>query len=256
MWRALQSYFFHTPPPPPPPHPAPHTLVGKLKVYHGDGVTAEDLRSFKPLEQWQMQLESDVLVHGVHVLEALRGAGDALLFLIVKVVAEDAVGRPVESYAVLRGASVAVLVWDLDEQARTPIFLCVRQLRPAAAKYTVEIPAGMLSDQDTLVGSAARELKEECNVEVRRADLVRLGKAYTSQGILDEQIEYYALRYRDMREHVEAHGHKEFGLDEEGERTRVVVRTLDELADEGDGKAMVAVALASKGNLFGDVHSG
>jgi ADP-sugar diphosphatase len=75
----------------------------------------------------------------------------------------------------LRGGSVAMLVILQEEEGGEEwVLLTVQPRVPAGgALEFVELPAGML-DGDTFSGAAAKEIKEECGIEIKADGLVDL----------------------------------------------------------------------------------
>lgn len=67
--------------------------------------------------------------------------------------------------------------------------LLLRQFRPAADGYLVEIPAGRLESGETPLQCAARELCEETGW--RATSLTPLGTVYSTPGFCDEQIHLF-----------------------------------------------------------------
>lgn len=66
----------------------------------------------------------------------------------------------------------------------------IRQLRPAAGESLIEIPAGRLGRGEDPRECARRELAEETGL--RAAELIPLGRIYSSPGVFDEVIHLFA----------------------------------------------------------------
>jgi ADP-ribose pyrophosphatase len=66
----------------------------------------------------------------------------------------------------------------------------IRQLRPAVAAVTLEIPAGRLSPAEPPAECARRELREETGITA--AELIPLGTICSSPGVFDEIVHLFA----------------------------------------------------------------
>jgi len=66
----------------------------------------------------------------------------------------------------------------------------IRQLRPAVDAVMLEIPAGRLGPAEPPAECACRELREETGITA--ANLIPLGKVYSSPGVFDEVIHLFA----------------------------------------------------------------
>ena len=67
--------------------------------------------------------------------------------------------------------------------------LLIRQFRPAAGNYVVEIPAGRLEPGEDGASCVARELQEE--IGFRAATMTPLGFIYSSVGFCNERIHLF-----------------------------------------------------------------
>lgn len=66
----------------------------------------------------------------------------------------------------------------------------IRQLRPAADAFLLEIPAGRLAPAEPPLKCASRELQEETGMTA--ADFIPLGMIHSSPGVFDEVIHIFA----------------------------------------------------------------
>ncbi len=80
--------------------------------------------------------------------------------------------------------SVAIVA--VDDEGRVVL---VRQLRVAAGKELVELPAGTLEPGEDPDATARRELAEETGL--RGGSWERLGRFWTSPGFVDEEMRLY-----------------------------------------------------------------
>jgi len=66
-----------------------------------------------------------------------------------------------------------------------------KQFRVPIGQYLIEAPAGMIDEEGNFVGVAAKELKEETDIEVSEKNLKFLGSYYSSPGGSDEEVLLY-----------------------------------------------------------------
>lgn len=147
------------------------------------------------------------------------------------------------TYTLIRGDSVAVLpvLRTPDGAAWTVV---IKQPRIAAGDPELEeIPAGMV-DEGVFVSAAVRELEEEVgeDLRIREGDLQHIRTFYPSPGGCDEKIAVYWAEKAIGYDLLASLRGRQAGAIEEGERIRVDIIPLDELAVRAsmDAKAIVA----------------
>jgi ADP-ribose pyrophosphatase len=114
----------------------------------------------------------------------------------------------------------------------------IRQLRPAADAFLLELPAGRLHPGEAPVACGARELLEETGLSAR--ELVPLGSFLPSPGVFDERIHLFLGRGLSQ-------GEAEPEAYEEIETVRLPFAEALRQAREGeisDGKTIVALLRA------------
>ncbi len=92
-------------------------------------------------------------------------------------------GRESDRHVVERNPSVVIIPVTTDDHV-----LLVRQYRYATGKRLIELPAGMIDPGETVLETAARELREETAHEA--AHLEHLATLYLSPGFTDEQSSF------------------------------------------------------------------
>lgn len=130
--------------------------------------------------------------------------------------------------------------------------LTIQPRVPVGSLTLVELPAGML-DNDTFAGAAAKELKEECKIDIKEDQLINLGELalgsgkgalYPSAGGCDESISLFACRKVVDKATIERFEGEKGELYEEGEKiTLKVVRLKDLWKETQDFKALAAWGL-------------
>ncbi|MBR6089735.1 MAG: NUDIX hydrolase [Anaerolineaceae bacterium] len=108
----------------------------------------------------------------------------AHVFEVEKVKCELPDGRQ-RDYDLVRHGPAVVLVPVTDEGK----ILFVRQYRLGAEKELLELPAGLINDQEDPDPAAERELQEETGYE--SMNMVRLGGFYASAGYCSEYLHIY-----------------------------------------------------------------
>jgi ADP-ribose pyrophosphatase len=119
-----------------------------------------------------------------------------------------------------RGAAVAVLLYDPDRDA----VVLIEQFRIGAyvngrPPWVTEIVAGLIETGEDPADVARRETREEAGCDI--LDLVQMYSYLVSPGCMDETVTIFCGRV----DSAGLGGH--FGLPEEGEDIRVVVRPFE-----------------------------
>jgi ADP-sugar diphosphatase len=120
----------------------------------------------------------------------------------------------------------------------------------------------MLDDSGTFAGAAAKEIKEECGLEVAQDQLINISElaasraqthgdeqlaagVFPSAGGCDEYIPIFLWQKRVKREELKGWEGKLTGLRDEGEKITLKLVKLKDLWKEGsrDSKSLSALAL-------------
>ncbi|GAA3950399.1 NUDIX hydrolase [Hymenobacter algoricola] len=129
------------------------------------------------------------------------------------------------------GPAVGALVFDTRKQR----YVFVRQFRVGPESEVLEIPAGMLDQEDTSPEEAVRrEIREELGYDVDKLEAIV--ECFASPG---NSAEKFYLYYAEVSRQTGAGG----GVAEEHEQLEIVLLTRAELAAEPwqDAKTLVAV---------------
>jgi ADP-sugar diphosphatase len=194
-------------------------------------------------------------------------SGGRLGFVKLRAEVSNDAGEKLPGSVFLRGSSVAMLLVLQPEDAKdTPeeyVILTVQPRIPAGSLAFVELPAGMLDDNGTFTGAAAKEIKEETGLEIQEKELVDMTRlanqktnnvteqenlqdaVYPSPGGSDEFIPIFLSRRRMSRDEIEGLKGKLTGLRDGSEKITLKLCRLDELWKTGgrDGKTLAAVTL-------------
>src|SRR3989338_6079584 len=163
--------------------------------------TARHSRLFKA---WLEKLKHSftVLSTDIQSVDYAKRAGvDEILFIKLKATIIDKNDAIISRTFFLRGPSVALLVVLICEGIEYVVL--VRQSRPAIGTLAYpELPAGMV-EEETVKGSALRELEEETHLTITTSQLIDLAHlfydgqwdgVYPSPGACDEIVHLFACR--------------------------------------------------------------
>lgn len=176
--------------------------------------------------------------------------------------------------AFLRGGSVAILVILRPKDSRDErVIVITKQPRvPAGSLAFLEIPAGMLDDEKTFSGAAAKEIEEETGFKLPRAELIDMTELalkhskipekslqnamYPSPGGSDEFIPIFLWEKELDRREIEDLRGKLFGKMTQGEMITLRVCDYEDLWREGarDAKTLAAWALYEGLNRSGIIQ--
>ncbi|KAI3839086.1 hypothetical protein MKX03_011085 [Papaver bracteatum] len=205
-----------------------------------------------------MQCETGILTYGDMSLKRVlvQGVdmfGKRIGFIKFKAdVIHDETGNQVPGIVFSRGPAVAVLIL-LDSGNETYVVL-TEQVRVPVGRLILELPAGMLDDDNgDVIGTAVREVEEETGIKLKISDMVDLtaflepatgGKVFPSPGGCDEELSLFMYKGEVDKEVIAALQGKETGLRDHGELIKVRVVPYDKLwRVTADMKVLSAVAL-------------
>lgn len=248
-------------------------------------ITQDQLLSFHPFKSWlstlqhSLSLQSTKSSHPFHkdpyklesiTIQSVDFFGSRIGFLKLKTIVKSANGDSLPGSVFLRGGSVAILL-ILEPEGQSALLkqperwavLTVQPRIPAGSLEMVELPAGMIDDSGTFSGAAAKEIQEECGIEIPEdklidltsmalGDLAKAGgegekleeAVYPSPGGSDEFIKIYAYVHKVQEGTLKDWQGKLTGLREDGEKiTLKIVRLEDLWRKTRDAKALSALAL-------------
>jgi ADP-sugar diphosphatase len=186
----------------------------------------ERLRQSPKYRAWKRTVEAAGCTVGKVglLLDLPRKSDGSILFAFIDAEVRDPEGRSLPRYALLRGHAAVVVTVVADQGTGERKFLMIRQRRVGHGGDSLEFPAGMLDDRvDDAAGTAARELEEETGLVVRPSALVALndGPLYSSPGLDDEAIHYFAAEVALPSDRFRALDGGTGGNPEEGEHIRL-----------------------------------
>ncbi|KAG7103900.1 Nudix hydrolase 14 like protein [Verticillium longisporum] len=260
-----------------------------------DGLSEEQLLSFKPFNTWvstltaSLALQSRTPSHPFHAspyrLHAITIQAYDLFgprrvgFLKAVADVSNDEGASLPAAVFLRGPSVAMLVTLVPDDARPDsderyALLTVQPRVAAGSLAFVELPAGMVDDEGSFAGVAAKEIREELGMDIRADQLTCLSALaaaleaeaqgpnqaphhggergenlpcamYPSAGACDEHITIYSHERRVPRAQLETWSGRLTGLRDEGERITLMLVPFAQLWRAGarDAKCLAALAL-------------
>jgi ADP-sugar diphosphatase len=180
----------------------------------------------------------------------------------------DTVCSPVSGIIFMRGGAVAMLPIFIVEGKKYTVL--TKQARgPVGAADFIEIPAGMIDDSDNFGGVAAKELKEELDLDIPLSQLFDLTNFikktptgfYPSVGGCDEFIRFYLFEKTVTKDAFEAMQRRMLanitGNASEGEKITVQFVEYDRLLyATQDMKTISAIALYDEFNKQRNVYVG
>ena len=204
------------------------------------------IRNFQPLVEWQKNITRGLLAQGA-IIEAVSICdtymfGPRIGFMLMDVtIYMNGVKLP--GAVLLRGKSVAVLLWYREWVTKDVYVILVHQPRVATGGMTWEVPAGMVDGDGDLKGQMFKELEEETGLALNINDLSHAVETpYTSSGLLDETLELYSMQVSpDVMKDVV--GDQTRGNKEEGEMiTKVRAVSLTDARTLEDGKLRILLS--------------
>mmetsp|Transcript_52009 Transcript_52009/g.62568 ORF Transcript_52009/g.62568 Transcript_52009/m.62568 type:complete len:277 (+) Transcript_52009:114-944(+) len=194
-----------------------------------------------------------ILLHAVH-LQSIDMFGKRVGFIKLRANCTTPDGRhTLPGICLLRGSAVAVLVSLRAEETNEEYCVLTEQARVPAGKVILEIPAGMIDGPSgTFCGTAAKELKEECDIVVKEDELIDLTSMYEegipmSPGGCDEYIKLFYCVKTMTKNELESLQGKLTGLRDEGELITLRLVKMDTVWKTCcDAKLLCALFLVEK----------
>jgi len=119
-------------------------------------------------------------------------------FIKLSAVVRNEKGETLPGIVFLRGGSVAILMILRPRDSKTErwVIMAEQPRIPVGSLAFMEIPAGMLDNEGTFVGAAAKQIKEETGLKIEKKDLKNLtGLALQKAGALDGIRKYSRVAY-------------------------------------------------------------
>lgn len=205
------------------------------------------IRNFQPFVEWQKNITRGLLAQGAIIEKvSIRDTymfGPRIGFMLMDVtIYMDGVKLP--GAVLLRGKSVAVLLWYREWVTKDVYVILVHQPRVATGGMTWEVPAGMADGKGDLKGQMFKELEEETGLALNINDLSHhaFETPYTSSGLLDETLELYSMQVSpDVMKGIASDQTR--GKTEEGEMiTKVRAVSLTDARALEDGKLRILLS--------------
>jgi ADP-sugar diphosphatase len=183
----------------------------------------------KLMKDWAASVDPDLIISEV-LLKDCDFFGKRIGFLKIEAVATFH-GVRVPGICFLRGGAVSILVILHCEEDDKDYVILTRQPRvPVGSAGLLELPAGMIDDEQEFAGVAAKELKEETGLILNKENLIDLTALVNgvsgvkpvkgmlpSAGGCDEFLRSFLHKRTVTRTELDAMRGKATGLLEEGE---------------------------------------
>jgi len=187
-------------------------------------------------------------VASVH-LQSADMFGPRVGFLKFEAALTDPSGRKLPGIVFARGGSVAVAAVLICEGKAYTVLTVQPRFATGVFEFK-ETCAGMLDGSGNFAGVAAKELKEELDIEVAADDLTDLsslagfpGGIYMSPGGCDETIRFFAFTRQVAREEMDAMNGRCTGALDENEQITLQIVPLEDLLTYPDAKTLLAYSL-------------
>lgn len=226
----------------------------------------EAIIDFPAFKQWVQRLSTQlsqssatITVHQVTVTDLDLFGTDRIGFVKFNADIRWADGTKIPGIVFCRGPAVAVFLViqssDSSNDNQRWVVL-VRQPRiPIATLDCLELPAGMMDDCDNFAGVAAKELQEECGIELKSTDLIDMTHRWPNSGLVpsgggcDEFIKLFYCEKKLPWSIIQSLEGREGGLRDHGERIQVtLVKYEDVWRKTNDMKALASIALYERIN--------
>ncbi|XP_057520073.1 nudix hydrolase 14, chloroplastic-like [Amaranthus tricolor] len=246
--------------------PLVHTITVQdqpVEILTAPGITPSEFKNAiesSLFQQWlkNLQGQNGALNDGIMSLNKvlIQGVdyfGKRIGFLKFKAeIIDKETGKQVPGIVFARGPAVAVLI--LLECEDETYAVLTEQVRVPVGRFVLELPAGMLDDEEgDFIGTAVREVEEETGIHLNKEDTIELTaflepstgrKVFPSAGGCDEEIAVFLYQTRVSKEIIQQLQGKRTGLQEHGELIKVHVVPYKQLwRATADSQVLMAIAL-------------
>ncbi len=224
-------------------------MVSGIPVTAEAGIDIAVAVKAKPFTDWLAQVDRTRFNLRSVCFQSVDMFGPRVGFIKFKCDVVDSTGRFIPGVIFARGGAVAILAVVRCEGKEYAVMTVQPRLATGSFEFC-EVMAGMLDGSGHFAGVAAKELKEEAEIELSADDLTDLGALagfkdgiYLSPGACEETIRIFAF-FREMsREQLDQLQGRCTGALEEGEQIILRVVPLEQLLSVNDAKTIVAYAL-------------
>ena len=221
----------------------------------------EDITKMKAVQDWlnEFDFAKDAYrVTGIELHDIDYFTPERIGFLKFKLQVTNLrrpAAQPIPSIVFMRGSSVCMLVRVKNTTTGQFFSILTTQPRVAIGKQAfAELPAGMLDASDDFAGTAAKEIKEELELEqpIHRSELKDLMEAagisfprlYLSPGGCDEGMRFFLYQTEMADAKLKSIQGKTTGKLDEGETIVLKVVPFDDIATQcADAKTLTALYL-------------
>lgn len=209
--------------------------------------------NFLPFKTWVSNVDPNINISKI-VIQSIDMFGSRIGFMKYQVFGKVN-GIPLPGVVFSRGNSVAVLPVLKSMTSSQRYVICTEQYRMPAGRKMIEIPAGMMDQNGSFVGVAAKEMEEETGIIMKQTDLIELTSdlVYPSIGGCDEgmKIMYYTKDVSD-EDLIKLNG-KITGCTDENEVIQLKLIKYEDLHLISDMKAMTAMLLLERKLVCGQI---
>lgn len=231
-------------------------LPGQYDPVQLKGIISSDILDSELLNNWLSGFDtSKYHLHEVRIQSAEYWGDHFLSFVAMNVTYSDkSVDTKITRRVVLTPNSVACLIRIFNTSDEThSIALVIQDRLVIGNRDFTEALAGRLNKRTDAKTQMLAEIKEESGIEISEDRLQYLGKAFSSCGIISEQIFFFTCTVHLSPTQIEALKNGSYGVADENESTKVSLfspNTLLNLVSIGmieDQKLLSALGLlASK----------
>lgn len=201
---------------------------------------------FKPFLQWQKEISNtDLQINSIEIQD-LDYFHTRIGFLKFRADCRFEDGTSLPGIVFSRGESVAIFL--IIKTPTTKYVVLVEQMRVPVGKTLLELPAGMIDDDNCIKSVALKELEEECGITIEMDQLTKLSRLCPSPGGCDEFMTIYSSEIEKSNEECLEINNRLGGLRQDGERIKLKLTSFDELYGCESMPILAALALYNNRN--------
>lgn len=184
----------------------------------------EEIINSNKFKNWYEKAKEEFNIESINI-QSVDFFGNKVGFIKLKAEIKDKEGHRIPGITFIRGNSVSVMLNIKNTDTNEDYVALVVQGRvPIATANCFESPAGMMDEEENIVGVAIKEVEEELHMKIEAKNLIPLTEVYTSPGGQDEKISIFAYEHKMTQKEIDLLNGKRTG--EEGSNEKIKVKII------------------------------
>jgi len=220
----------------------------KFQKNHSN-IKVEELQSNTNFIKWKRNFQnSGCKLKIINIKAIVRNNDKTIITIYLEVNFNTPEGKNITRNILIRGKAVVIIPYVYINQK--PFFLVVKQRRIIDGRFSLEFPAGGVSNSKNSSFDAVKELYEETGILCHYKELLKIGSNINAcESCFDEKVDWFLLELNNekIKDSLKT---KKFGINENGEFTEVKIISYKQLKKINSMQIQTGIALMGNYNVF------